>query len=88
MNIYKVGIMSSTAKIRAPSSEAAVVYYGMQCGGNALFAAVIYEMDGKEYEGNSAPLFDVQLGKRKLSADEIETLNAELPQCEIVEWNE
>lgn len=88
MNLYKVGIMSSTAEIMAPSPEAAVVYYGMQCGGNAMFAAVIYEMDGKEYEGNGAPLFDVQLGARKLSEDEVETLNVELPQCKIVEWNE
>jgi len=86
-HIYTVGIMTHTARIQAPNPEAAVVFYGSRTSGNAMFAAVIYEIDGKKYTGNTAPMLDVQFGKRKLSPEELAKIKKALTECEVVEWD-
>ena len=85
-HIYTVGVMSHTARIQAPNPEAAVVFYGTLMYGNALFAAVVYEVDGETYTGNSAPMLDVQLGQRELSDEELATIQKDLKDCSVVEW--
>jgi len=91
MNLYKVGTTSrGIAKIRAPSPEAVVACYSQHVynmHGSPQFDAAIYEMDGEAYEGDNLPMFDIHLGARTLSDEEFEILNAEMDQCEIVEWN-
>lgn len=85
-HIYTVGIMTHTARIQAPNPPAAVVFYGTLTHGNALFAAVVYAVDGEKYTGDTAPMMDVQLGKRELSAAELATIRKDLKDCEVVEW--
>ncbi|OEU74052.1 MAG: hypothetical protein BA864_06895 [Desulfuromonadales bacterium C00003093] len=86
VHIYTVGIMTHTARIRAPNPTAAVVFYGTLTSGNALFAAVVYAVDGEKYTGDTAPMMDVQLGKRELSPEELRKIRDDLNDCEVVEW--
>lgn len=85
-HVYTVGIMTHTARIRAPNPEAAVVFYGTRTSGNAMFAAVVYAVDGEEYTGDTAPMLDVQLGTRELSDAELTTIKKDMAACEVVEW--
>jgi hypothetical protein len=43
MPLYKVGIMSDTALVEAPSALSAAVFYGLDTNGNVQFGAVVYE---------------------------------------------
>lgn len=86
MSVYTVGVMSHTARIQAPNPVAAVVFYGTLTHGNALFAAVVYEVDGEKYTGDTAPMMDVQLGTRELSDAELATIRKDLNDCSVVEW--
>ena len=83
---YTVGSMSHTARIRAPNPSAAAVFYGTLIAGNALFAAVVYAVDGVEYTGDAVPMMDVQLGKRNLPPEELRKIRGDLRDCEVVEW--
>ena len=86
MNVkkFKVGIMSHTAVIEAPSPEAAALFYGLNTNGNAQFMGVIYEVDGVEYKGDKAPLMQYQFGK-ELPNNLVRRLKDEIKTCRIVE---
>jgi hypothetical protein len=82
---FKVGIMSHTAVIEAPSPEAAVLFYGLNTNGNATCMAAIYEVDGIEYVGDKAPLIKYQFGVG-LPADLVHRLKDEMKACKVISW--
>ncbi len=90
-HVYEVGILSDKVKVRAPSAEAAALFYGMKTGGNMQLGAVVYTEDGEEYEGNTVPFGEWQF-KPSLTPEEEGALEAKLaevkPQldhCEFVQ---
>jgi hypothetical protein len=86
MALFKVGIMSNTAMVEAPSALSAAVFYGLNTGGNAQFMAVVYEQDGKPYEGKpKAPAAVWQFGDAQPTPAELQQLEDELPRCRFVE---
>lgn len=84
MSIYKVGIMSDTRLIEAPSALAAAVFYGVGCtNGNMQFMAAVYEENGKEYKGDRLPAMKWQFGEEIPTEAELGSIKAELKECRI-----
>ena len=64
LHVFEVGIMSDTKKVEAPTAEAAAIFYGLNTGGNMQLGAVVYTMDGEEYEGDRTPFLKWQLSQK------------------------
>ena len=64
LHVFEVGIMSDSVKIEAPTAEAAALFYGLNTGGNMQLGAVVYTMDGKDYEGDRTPFLKWQLSQK------------------------
>jgi hypothetical protein len=70
----------------APNPLAAAMYYGLQTSGNMQFGALVYEENGRPYDGESLWL-EWQFSKGQPGEQEIETIKADLLHCKFVtEW--
>ena len=90
LHIFEVGIMSHSVKIEAPTAEAAAIFYGLNTGGNMQLGAVVYTMDGKDYEGDRTPFLKWQLTQKlddKLK-EKMDTVKPLLGQCRFLEGTE
>lgn len=94
LHIYKVGMGTGTALVEAPSAFASAVYYGAHMNTNAPLGAVVYEVDGKKYEGDQ-PWIEWQLNWNRLKESEraaaiqqIEAVADTIPHCRFVEASE
>jgi hypothetical protein len=91
MSIYKVGMGSNTANVKAPSPEAAALFYITNCVHSVgLPMVVIYEQDGKEYEGAKLPLmfglgFSQYLALEVVDiAEKLDPIVSQIGECELV----
>lgn len=91
LHVYKVGMGSATALVEAPTPFAAALFYGASTNTNAPLATVVYEEDGKKYEGGQ-PWVSWQLNWQNMTgADqasaiaEIEKVTDTIPLCRFVE---
>lgn len=91
-HIYEVGIMTDSKKIEAPNAKAAVLFYGLNTGGNMQLGAVVYSEDGKEpKKEDRMPFakyhFDFSMSDKKIEKMEAELLLLKpmLKECKFVE---
>lgn len=84
LSVFKVGMGSDTALIEAPSAQSAAIYYALEVVyTNNPFMAVVYEQDGKPFEGEHSWL---NLTPTEEFARAIgRAIKDEIPLCRVVE---